>query len=821
MKGVVAAGHPLTAQAGADVLRAGGNAVDAAVAAVLMSFVAESPLTGPGAGGFMVVHARGESHVLDFFVAAPGLGLDGREPSELVPVDVHFSEDAVQRFNVGPASCGAYGTTLGLVETLERFGSARLGDLTGAPARAARDGIEVVPMQAFLFQVLHPILTLTPECASIYAPEGRLLEEGDTIRLPELGDLLDRLGAEGPAFLYSGDVAAAVSDWVLERGGVLSREDLGSYEVIERDPARVTYRGREVITNPPPSSGGILIADALGILERLERPHDPYMLAEVIASTNRARDEEFLAGLATEGFLERFLAKKALDSVATDVRSRLGNTTHISVMDAEGSCASVTCSNGSCSGVVVPGTGMHLNNMLGEQDLNPLGFHRHPRGARVPSMMAPTVVLREGRPEIAIGSAGSNRIRSAILQTVLGVVDHGLPAQEAVSAPRIHVEERQVDAEPGVDETALERLERAAGRCAAGRSRTSSSAAPRRWRATPTRAASPAEAIRAGAASQRSSTKASLRRGQRPRLAQGAAQQPPPAALHRFTRPKPKLGSRPAGPRSSTAASSRLRIPRRCVRREQLPEHPVHARGVRRGHRRAGQLAHTAAGDRGEHVHAGSRDLNVRVRVRELTRARRCGRSPRPRRPRGRRPGSSAWRRRRCRRLRSAPSRLPRRSSRRSRRRLQRGRVAAAEAHRDHLRAARVRPVDAVGHVGGRCRSQRAAERLADRRAGALKATPATPVPLFALAAIVPATWVPCMLSSAQAVLDRAAIRRAREAQSDGLAAQVRVGLVDAGVDDADLHAAAGGEGAEAGGVPALGGVDVGVGVSAGLARCC
>src|SRR5215208_6121885 len=368
MRGVVAAGHPLTAEAGADVLRSGGNAVDAAVAAVLMSFVAESPLTGPGAGGFMVVHTGGESHVLDFFVAAPGLGLNGREPAELVPIDVHFSEDAIQRFNVGPASCGAYGTTLGLAETLERFGTVGLGELTGAPARAARNGVEVVPMQAFLFEVLRPILTSTPECAAIYAPEGRLLGEGDTVRLPELGDLLDRLGAEG---------AAAVSDWVLERGGMLSREDLSSYEVIEREPARVTYRGRDVITNPPPSSGGILIADALGILERLDRPHDTYVLAEVIASTNRARDEEFLKGLATEGFLERFLAKNALDSVAIDVRSRLGNTTHISVMDAEGACASVTCSNGSCSGVVVPGTGVHLNNMLGEQDLNPFGFHQH------------------------------------------------------------------------------------------------------------------------------------------------------------------------------------------------------------------------------------------------------------------------------------------------------------------------------------------------------------------------------------------------------------------------------------------------------------
>jgi gamma-glutamyltranspeptidase/glutathione hydrolase len=460
MRGVVAAGHPLTAEAGADVLRVGGNAVDAAVAAVLMSFVCEAPLTGPGAGGFMVVHARGENHLLDFFVAAPGLGEEDRRPGELVPIDIRFSEDAIQRFNIGPASCGAYGTTLGLAETLRRFGTASLADLTAAPARAAREGVAVVPMQAFLYQVLGPIVTSTPECAAMYAPEGRLLEEGETFRAPELGDLLERLGAEGPGFLYTGDVAAAVSDWVLERGGMLSRDDLASYEVIEREPARVTYRGREVLTNPPPSSGGILIADALGILERLGLPHDPFVIAEVIEETNRARDEEFLQGLATEGFLEQFLAKQALDTVATEVRSRLGNTTHISVIDGEGGCASVTCSNGSCSGIVVPGTGVHLNNMLGEQDLNPLGFHRHQPGARVPSMMAPTVVLSDaGEPEIAIGSAGSNRIRSAILQTVLHVVDEGKAAQDAVSAPRLHVEEGQVDAEPGVDPAALDRLE--------------------------------------------------------------------------------------------------------------------------------------------------------------------------------------------------------------------------------------------------------------------------------------------------------------------------------------------------------------------------
>ena len=462
MEGVVAAGHPLTARAGADVLRDGGNAVDAAVAAVLMSFVAESPLTGPGAGGFMLVHeSGGGSHLLDFFVAAPGRDLEEPDPVPLLPVEVAFAEDAIQIFNVGPSSCGVPGTTAGLAEALERFGTLALGDLTGAPAHAARTGVEVTPIQEFVLQILGPIFRSTPEATALYEPRGRQARVGELLVLPELADLLDRLGQEGPGFLYTGDVAAAVSDWVLERGGLLTLSDLASYEVVERTPARARFRGRQVLTNPPPSSGGILVADALELLERIGRPGDTYALAEVIAATNRARDEEFLEGLTSEDYAARFLAEDALDAVATEIAARMGSTTHIAVMDGEGGCATVTCSNGSCSGVVVPGTGMHLNNMLGEEDLNPQGFHRQEPGARVPSMMAPTVVLREGRPEIALGSAGSNRIRSAILQTIVGVVDLGLAAQDAVDAPRLHVEGDLVDAEPGADPQALAALEEA------------------------------------------------------------------------------------------------------------------------------------------------------------------------------------------------------------------------------------------------------------------------------------------------------------------------------------------------------------------------
>ncbi|MFL5781274.1 MAG: gamma-glutamyltransferase family protein [Thermoleophilaceae bacterium] len=461
MRGVVAAGHPLTAEAGADVLREGGNAVDAAVACVLTSWVVEAPLTGPGAGGYMLVHTPGgENLLLDFFVAAPGKGLDDPQPAALEPIDVHFSAEAVQVFNIGPSSCGVYGTPVGVAEALDRFGTMPLSSLVERPARAARQGVELTPMAASIVAILAPILTATPEVAAIYAPEGRPLRAGETVCMPEVGDLLERLGAEGPRFLYEGEVAKRVSDWVLERGGLLSREDLATYRPIDREPARAEYQGREILTNPPPSSGGILIAYSLDLLERLGRAQDVRTLVEVMDRTNRERTDEFVQGLNSEGYLERFLHKEALESAASEIGSRLGSTTHVSVLDADGTCASVTCSNGSCSGVVVPGTGLHLNNMLGEEDLNPGGFHRHEPGRRIPSMMAPTVVLREGGVEAVIGSAGSNRIRSAVLQTILRVVDDGLPAQRAVEAPRVHYEGRVVEAEPGVDDAGLAALER-------------------------------------------------------------------------------------------------------------------------------------------------------------------------------------------------------------------------------------------------------------------------------------------------------------------------------------------------------------------------
>ena len=386
------------------MLREGGNAVDAAVGAMLASFAAEQLLTGLGAGGYMLVAGAGEAPVLlDFFVEAPSdrmavhvgaaEGVDRREgsggtdgkaaggppPAELRAVDVSFG-DAAQVFHIGPASCGVYGTPAGVCAAIERWGTVPLSELAAPAARLARAGVELNAGQAYIAKILTDLLTSTPECAALWAPAGHVLREGELLRNPELGDALALLGQEGAEPFYRGEIAARVCDWMAARGAALCRENLAGYRAVAREPIRMRYRDREVLTNPPPSAGGTLLAYALALLDRGPAPPS---LGDVVAAMGAAqvqRTPEFVEGLDEDGFLERFLARN------------LGSTTHISVLDSDGRACSVTCSNGEGSGVVVPGTGIHLNNVMGEQDLNPLGFHRHPAGRRMPSMMAPTVV---------------------------------------------------------------------------------------------------------------------------------------------------------------------------------------------------------------------------------------------------------------------------------------------------------------------------------------------------------------------------------------------------------------------------------------------
>lgn len=443
-RGVVAAGHPLTARAGAEVLRAGGNAVDAALAALMTSFMTEPLLTGLGAGGYMLVAPPGgEPVLLDFMVAAPGEG--ERSPLDAVVIDFG---DAVQIFHIGASSCGVYGVPAGIAEAAARFGSVPLPELAAPAIRHAREGVVVNHTQALLWELLGAMAFATEESRARYHVDGRPPREGDTMRDPDLAAGIERLAHDGAAPFYTGDIGAAVSDWVVGRGGTLTRADLADYATLPREPVRVRYHGREVLTNPPPSAGGLLIAYALALLERGGGKPGAVELVTAMESAQAERTPDFLEHLYEPGFAQRFIA------------SRLGSTTHVSVLDADGWACSVTTTNGEGSGLVVPGTGIHVNNMMGEQDLSPAGWFTHPPGRRLPSMMAPTVVLDEGSPELVLGSAGSNRIRSAILQVIVNAIDHGMEAQAAVDAPRLHFEDGLVYAEPGVDDAAL----KAAGR---------------------------------------------------------------------------------------------------------------------------------------------------------------------------------------------------------------------------------------------------------------------------------------------------------------------------------------------------------------------
>jgi gamma-glutamyltranspeptidase/glutathione hydrolase len=474
-KGVVAAGHPLTAQAGAEILREGGNAVDAAICAVLTSFVTESQLTGFGAGGFMMIHEDGVDTLVDFFVAAGGA--DGIErKAELVPIPVYFDETP-QTFNCGAASCGVPGNPAGLENVHRRFGTLPLARLAEPGIRLGREGVTLTKEAAYFHEILHPILVSTPESAALYTPNGKQLVEGDVFHYPEMADALERFAGEGAEPFYTGETARKVVEWIRDRGGTLGMDDLAAYEPVERRPVTARFRGYEVLTNPPPSSGGILIGYSLGLLERLGERSGVEQIVAATEAANARRTPDFPEGLHDEGYVKTFLGAD-LDGLAERIRGgewvgghggaggpldptdRLGSTTHIAVMDGQGNCASVTCSNGTGSGIVVPETGVHVNNMLGEEDLNPQGFHRIPPGRRVSSMMSPTLALRDGEVVLGLGSAGSNRIRSAIVQTAVRVLEEAMDADRAVRAGRLHFEAGTVQAEPGVDEKGLDDLER-------------------------------------------------------------------------------------------------------------------------------------------------------------------------------------------------------------------------------------------------------------------------------------------------------------------------------------------------------------------------
>jgi gamma-glutamyltranspeptidase/glutathione hydrolase len=417
----VAAGHPQTADAGVEILRAGGSAADAAVAASLASCVAETVMTGLLGGGHAIYldAESGAIRNLDCFVAAPGLGAPPREP-ELVHLEVPFGTELVH-YAVGPASCGVPGLPAGLAALWEAHGRLPWERVVEPALALARSGTDFPTAHAACLAMLAPVMTMN-EGARIYSPGGGLLQAGERLEQPGLAKALELVASEGARGVYSGSIGTALLELSDERGGLLTPADLASYEAVWREPVEVRYLGRRVLTR----SGLSGLPDTLGRVPRL-RGLDPGERALTLV--------------------------RALQGGVAD-----GHTTNLVVVDDAGSACVLTSSLGLGSGDFLPGLDLHLNSMLGEADLlrGPLAA-----GERMASMMAPLLVLDDGGLELAAGAAGGTRLRSALLQSIAGVLDEGLPPQEAVSRPRLHPAQSLVHLEPGFEPEVAATLERA------------------------------------------------------------------------------------------------------------------------------------------------------------------------------------------------------------------------------------------------------------------------------------------------------------------------------------------------------------------------
>ncbi len=465
--GVIAAGHPQTLRVAADILKSGGNAFDAVVAAHLAACVTEPVLSSPGGGGFLMARTPDARQTLyDFFVHTPRKRRSTDE-LEFYPISADFGE-TVQEFHIGMGSAGTPGTVRGLFAIQRDLCRMSMKQLAGPAIELARNGVPLNHFQAYILDIVSPIFKAVPDSLAIYGHpkrKGELLVDGDLLLQPDLADFLEVMALEGEDLFYRGEIAAAVDRMSQSTGGHLTLEDFQSYDVIRRKPLKTTYRGMaELAFNPAPSSGGTLIAFALKLMEETDPSEHPFgsaghllRLAKVQQLTDQARIDYLIKNnlpVPGEDMLDaEYLAgyRRYISDYARFTRG----TTHISVMDADGNTASLTTSNGEGCSHIIPDTGIMLNNMLGEEDLNPGGFHRWPEDTRITSMMTPGTLTMNDNTVVAFGSGGSNRIRTAILQVISNLIDHEMSLEDATRSPRIHCEKEHLSVEHGFDQPAL------------------------------------------------------------------------------------------------------------------------------------------------------------------------------------------------------------------------------------------------------------------------------------------------------------------------------------------------------------------------------
>ena len=456
--GVVAAAKPEVSQIGVEVLKKGGNAVDAAVATAFAISVFEPNASGIGGGGFMLIRMAktGKTVVIDYREKAPA-----KATPDMFVLDEN-GKVVNEEITVGGKASGVPGTVAGLLTALEKYGTMKRADIMAPAIKYAKEGIPVTVNLESIIKDNYEKLAKFDAAAEIYLKDGLPYEIGDTIKNPDLAATLTKISKEGQKAFYQGEIAEKIAAEVQKQGGLMTAEDLKNYKVEEREPVVGKYRDYTIISCPPASSGGTHIVQLLNMVENYDlktygdnTPESWHVWAESMKQVFADRAEYMgdtayvkvpLKGLTSKEYAKDLVKKIDLEKAGKDIKIgdpskyESGSTTHFSVMDKEGNMVAVTQTINYFfgSGVLVPGTGIMMNNEM--DDFVPQKNMKNSieGGKRPLSSMSPTLVLDpKNRPFMTIGSPGATRIIPAVALTISNVIDHGMTIQEAINAPRV------------------------------------------------------------------------------------------------------------------------------------------------------------------------------------------------------------------------------------------------------------------------------------------------------------------------------------------------------------------------------------------------
>ncbi|WP_404462424.1 gamma-glutamyltransferase [Providencia rettgeri] len=467
-KGMVVSSQHLASQIGADILKSGGNAVDAAVAVGYAQAVVNPCCGNIGGGGFMTIHlADGKDLFINFRETAPAAA----------SADMYLDKDGklIKDASLyGYLASGVPGTVKGLNYALEKYGTMSRQQVMEPAIKLAREGFTLTRADTDVLDTTTERFKQDPEVARIFLkPDGSAFQPGDLLVQTDLANTLEKIAKNGPSAFYEGEIPKAVEEASKKNGGILTAKDFADFTITDTTPVSCTYRGYQFISAPPPSSGGVTICQTLNILEGYDLKEMGFNSAEYIHTLTEAMrhaymdrntflgDPEFVDN-PTEKLLSKAYAEELRKEIkpnqatpSTQVQPGMGphekpETTHYSVVDEKGNAVSTTYTiNGRFGSVVIPpGTGFFLNDEMddfttkvGEKNL--YGLVQGERNSIAPgkrplSSMSPTIVTKDGKVFLVLGSPGGSRIISITLQTALNIIDHGMPPQEAVNAPRIH-----------------------------------------------------------------------------------------------------------------------------------------------------------------------------------------------------------------------------------------------------------------------------------------------------------------------------------------------------------------------------------------------